>query len=123
MVIFLTAQPIGLSIAYKLQLCSVILSLFSSTEVAEHLANFLYRYRYLECVFVLIMLIGSIVQLLVFIPVIHTAIPVPDQAAHYFEYSGEMANCVIVFVFALSVYLGVNQRFDDHIQKLNGHFV
>jgi hypothetical protein len=33
--------------------------------------------------------------------------------------TGEMA----VFVFAMSLFLGVKLKFGEHVQKLNGHFV
>ncbi len=116
-----TAHWIEYCVQITLVLSNFVFILFNSGRGNE-LSKFLYRWRYFECVFVFLMLAVSIVQLLVFIPVIHTAIPVPDQAAHYFEYSGEMANCVIVFLFALSLFLGVKAKYDDHVQKLNGHF-
>jgi hypothetical protein len=44
------------------------------------ISEFLYRWRYVECVVVVALLSVSIVQLLVFVPVIHIeAFPVPDQ--------------------------------------------
>ena len=84
------------------------------------LSSALYKYRYWECAFVGLMMVHAIIQVLVFAGVIRFPdIPVYDQAAHYFEYTGEMANTTIVFVFALAVYITLNRRrlaFIDSLQ-------
>jgi hypothetical protein len=116
-----TAHWIEYCVQITVVLANFVFILFQN-GAGNSLSKFLYRWRYVECVFVIVMLGVSIVQLLVFVPVIHTAIQVPDQAAHYFEYTGEMANCVVVFIFALALFLGVNKQFDEHVQQLNGHF-
>jgi len=86
---------------------SDILFIFHQFKKAEY--NILYKYRYYELGLVLFFAMAAVIKLLVFGGVINLGID-PEQAAHFFEYCGEMVNAIFAFVFTLVMYKECNQN-------------
>lgn len=79
---------------------SDVLFIFHQFKKAE---NILYKYRYYELALVLVFAVAAILKLLVFGSLIKLGIDA-EQAAHFFEYCGEMVNAIFAFVFTLVMY-------------------
>lgn len=77
------------------------------------------RFRIVEIVVVACFMVVAILKFLVYLSVIVTDME-PERAAHFFEFTGEMANAVFAFVFAFLLYADFRavEHAHDHQMKL-----
>lgn len=89
---------------------SDILFIFHQFKKAEN--NILYKFRFWELGLVLFFALGAVMKLLIFGEVIRMGIDA-EQAAHFFEYSGEMVNTIFAFVFTLVMYKECKENLEN----------
>ncbi len=88
---------------------SDILFIFHQFKKTE---NVLYKYRYYELGLVLFFACSAVTKLLVYGDVISLGID-GEQAAHFFEYCGEMVNALFAFVFTFVMYKECNDNLNS----------
>jgi hypothetical protein len=75
------------------------------------------RFRVVEIVAVSIFLVASILKFFFYTGLIACDME-PERAAHFFEFTGEMANSIFAFAFAFFLYLDLQARQRQHDAEL-----
>jgi len=99
-------------IEYSAQIFITLSDLFFIFHQFKNKQNILYKYRFFELVLVLIFALAAIVKMLVYGELIKLHID-PEQAAHFFEYCGEMVNAIFAFLFTLVMYKECENDFNS----------
>lgn len=90
--------------------------IFISVQFKRNKDNILYKYRYYELIFVIMLLFCSIFKLFIFGNVFYFGID-PEQLAHYFEFSGEMANSIFALLFLTAYYDDITLKIENLSRK------
>lgn len=90
--------------------------IFISVQFKKNKDSILYKYRYFELIFIIILLFCSIFKLFIFGNIINFGID-PEQLAHYFEFSGEMANSLFAILFLTAYYDDISIKIENSSKK------
>lgn len=85
--------------------------IFISVQFKKNKESILYKYRYYELIFVVVLLVSSVFKLFVFGDAVNFGID-PEQLAHFFEFSGEMANSMFALLFLTAYYSDIGLKID-----------